>query len=315
MSISVCFSLMLVSSWGADPGVATVTKSSATPNPGARHYLVQVRILEVDEQGRQKVLAQPVLQTLGAAAGVTVESETGRRFEFHFAAQEPGAPAPLPVVIQDDPSLPQPVARKDVPASLQRKVSVKAIQQPHKDVLQNVARQAGFTVVMEPETAAAAAPRMAQPITLEMDQAPLDEVLRELMKPLHLSYSVRHDLVLIGAQQPSSGPADEPKPVPEDPATPKSETDWQVRVYGVADLVAYDQQSGRPDFEPLVQRLQRHILPKSWQVAGSEGTVKGFDSTKSLVIRQTSLGHDAIANYLEQLRRSRDANAPEPLQP
>jgi len=304
--------LLLIARWSADPGVATVTRSSAPAEPGARYFLVQVRILEVDEQGRQKVIAQPVLQTPGAAAGVTVESETGRRFEFHFSAQEPGAPAPLPVVMNEGPNLPLPVNSLIIPASLQRKVSVKAIQQPHKDVLQNVARQAGFTVVMEPETAAAAAPKLAQPITLELDQVPLDEVLRELIKPLQLAYSVRQDLVLIGAQQP---------PIQTEPAAvsgaaaPKSETDWQVRVYGVGDLVAYDQTSGRPDFEPLVQRLQRHILPKSWQVAGSEGTVKGFDSTKSLVIRQSSMGHDAIANYLEQLRRSRDANAPQPLQP
>ncbi|MBI1345826.1 hypothetical protein GC163_06010 [bacterium] len=311
MSTPVLFLVWAASQWGADPGLATVTRSSAAPTPGMRHYLVQVRIIEVDDQGRQKVLAQPVLQTPGAAAGVTVSEETGRRFEFHFSATEPGAPAPLPVVIQDDPKSTPAVQATDA-ASLHRKVSVKAVQQPHKDVLQYVARQAGFTVVMEPETAAAAAPKLAQPITVEIDQAPLDEVLQELMKPLDLGYSVRQDLVLIGAQQ--APVANEAQPVPVN-NPPKSENDWQVRVYGVADLVSFDQQTGKPDFEPLIQRIQRHILPKSWQTAGSEGTVKGFDSTRSLVIRQSSVGHDAIANYLEQLRRSRDANAPQPLQP
>lgn len=312
MSTSIALSLWLVSGWASDPGFATVTKSSAPATAGARHYLVQVRIIEVDEEGRQKLLAQPQLQTPGAAAGITVESESGRRFEFHFSAQEPGAPAPLPVIMNDGPASSPAVVAIDGPASLQRKVSIKAVQQPHKDVLQSVARQAGFTVVMEPETAAVAAATLAQPITLEIEQAPLDEVLQELIKPLKLGYSVRQDLVLIGAQSPAADT--EPKPIPV-PPSPKSDNDWQVRVYGVSDLITYDQQTGKPDFESLTQRIQRHILPKTWQGAGGEGTVKGFDSTKSLVIRQSSLGHDAIANFLEQLRRSRATNAPEPLQP
>jgi len=294
------------------PGTVTITKPAAPPVVGVRHYVVRVQIIEVDEKGREKVIAQPVLQTAGAAAGVTLEGETGRRFEFSFSAAEAGAPAPLPVTVVEETAMPKPISAVLTPRPepvLQHKVSVKAVQQPRKDVLRNVARQAGLTLAMEPEIAQAAAAKLATPINFDIDNAPLDEALKRLVDPLELGYAVRHDLLLIGFQTPATLRAATPVaaptlPPPQPPEPSKAAADdWLIQVYDVSDLVQKSA-TGQPDFAPLVKQLQQQIAPKSWSSQGGQGNIRGFDSTLSLVIRQNSAGHTAITDYLERLRKT-----------
>uniref|UniRef100_A0A7C2JZB3 Uncharacterized protein n=1 Tax=Schlesneria paludicola TaxID=360056 RepID=A0A7C2JZB3_9PLAN len=284
-------------------GVVTLTKPAAPPAAGTRHYLVQVRILEVDEQGRTTLIASPSVQTTGAAAGVTIDGERGRRFEFHFSASVDGAPSPLPVVIGNDAVAPKPIAVAasavmEADPALERKVSVRAIQQPRKDVIREVARQAGLNVAVAADSAADAVSQLAAPITIQIDNEPLDDVLKQLMEPLKLGYSVRHGLVLIGFDAPT--PSAAPQRMSAD-AIPTADG-WQVRVYDVAGLVNPDPTTDRPDFQPLLKRLQAEVLPKTWDSAGGEATVRGFDSTVSLVVRQTPAGHEAVAGFLARLR-------------
>ncbi len=287
---------------GAEPGTVTITKPTAPPVGGSRHYLVQVQIVEVDELGKQTIIAKPILQTQGAAAGVTIDAESGRRFEFHFTVAEPGAPTPLPVLIsQDEVTAKLPSTKPDATPTLEQKVTIKAVRQPRKDVLRNVARQAGLSVAVEPETAAAAAEQLAAPITFEVDNAPLEETLRQLVAPLEAEFSVRHDLVLIGLNRPHDDGQPGGKPVT--PATPTpTPARWQIQVYPVADLVG-NTPDGKPDFERLIARLEREVAPKSWAKAGGEGSIRVFQSTESLVIRQDAAGHAAIAKLLEACRQ------------
>lgn len=295
------------------PGTVTITKPASPPAVGARHYVVQVRIIEVDEKGREKVIAQPVLQTAGAAAGVTLEGETGRRFEFNFSAAEAGAPAPLPVTVAEETAAPRPISAMTgtaaSPQVLQQKISIKAVQQPRQDVLRNVARQAGLTLAMEPEIAQVAAAKLAVPINVEIDNLPLDEALKRLVEPLELDYRVRHDLVLIGFQTPAASrvatPVAAPRlPAPQPPEATRIPVDeWRILVYDVSDLIQKSA-TGQPDFAPLLKQVQQQIVPKSWSTQGGQGTIRGFDSTLSLVIRQNNAGHAAIAEYLQQLRKT-----------
>lgn len=292
------------------PGTVTITKPAAPPAVGARHYVVQVRIIEVDEKGREKVIAQPVLQTAGAAAGVTLEGETGRRFEFNFSAAEAGAPAPLPVTVAEETAAPRPISAMTgtaaAPQVLQQKISIKAVQQPRQDVLRSVARQAGLTLAMEPEIAQVAAAKLAVPINVEIDNVPLDEALKRLVEPLALDYRVRHDLVLIGFQAPTTVRSATALAAPKLAAPQPTEAavdEWRIQVYDVSDLIPKSA-AGQPDFAPLLKQLQQQIAPKSWSPQGGQGTIRGFDSTSSLVVRQTNAGHAAIAEYLDQLRKT-----------
>ena len=308
--------LALVCSAG-QPGTVTITKPSSPPVKGTPYYRVQLRIIAVDADGQEAIIAEPLLQTTGAAAGITLEEDSGRKFEFHFSAAEPGAPSPLPISAVEEKPIRQvgtPTPESLAEASLNKRVSVKAVQQPRREVLKNVARQAGLQVAMEPEVAEASAAKLAAPISVDLEDASLDEALKRLVQPLELAYDVRHDLVMIGFQQPPvvRQPAvpTAPLPVPVPPKSSNSD-DWSVRVYAVSDLVKLDAAKGTPDFVPLLAALKKDVLPDSWSDKGGQATIRGFDSTSSIVVRHTSAGHVAIADYLDQRRQRK----PRPVAP
>jgi hypothetical protein len=297
-SLVVLCGLAVMSS-AAEPGAVTVTKPTTTPATGTRYYVVQVKIIEVDANGQETVIATPTLQTVGAAAGVTIEADTGRRFNFEFAAADVGAPVPLPVIISeaDLPSGKADPAQLAAQKRLEQKVSIKAVQQPRRDVLRSVAKQAGLTVAIEPETATLAAAKLADPITFEVDNASLDETLRRLVAPLETNFAVKHDLVLIGLEGPErkpKEPAREPQPIPKG---------LSVKVYAVSDLLTKTQPDEEPDLAPLMQQLRTLVDPKSWSEQGGEGSMRAFPSTASIVVRQTDAGHAAVQAYLEKLRK------------
>ncbi len=60
------------------------------------------------------------------------------------------------------------------------------------------------------------------------------------------------------------------------------------------------------DFDTLSDLIVSTIEPDSWEEVGGEGTIKPFESTLSLVIRQTQQVHEEIRDLLEQLRRLQD---------
>ena len=60
------------------------------------------------------------------------------------------------------------------------------------------------------------------------------------------------------------------------------------------------------DFSPLMDLITSTIAPDSWEQTGGEATVKPFETTLSLIIRQTQKVHEEIADLLSQLRRLQD---------
>ena len=60
------------------------------------------------------------------------------------------------------------------------------------------------------------------------------------------------------------------------------------------------------NFDSLSSLITSTIEPGSWDEIGGQGSVRGHESTLSLVIRATQKTHDEIADLLEQLRRLQD---------
>jgi hypothetical protein len=62
--------------------------SPATTTAKQKHYVVQIKLIEVDEQGRETVLGTPQVKTTGGNAGVSVDHADGRHFEFTINLRE-----------------------------------------------------------------------------------------------------------------------------------------------------------------------------------------------------------------------------------
>ncbi|MCH8830021.1 MAG: hypothetical protein IID45_10640, partial [Planctomycetes bacterium] len=60
------------------------------------------------------------------------------------------------------------------------------------------------------------------------------------------------------------------------------------------------------DFDTLSELITQTIEPESWREIGGPGSLKHFETTLSLVIRQTQKVHEEIADLLKQLRRLQD---------
>lgn len=91
------------------------------------------------------------------------------------------------------------------------------------------------------------------------------------------------------------------------------------RVYYVADLVipvpSAEGESNADrrfekvpaaDFDTLINLITSTIAPDSWEPAGGFANIEPFPTNLSLVISQTEMVHEQIANLLEQLRRLQD---------
>lgn len=195
------------------------------------------------------------------------------------------APVPLPVEIPSTPKavVPEAIGIQQVTEKLQRKITVKIENQSRRDALRKVGQEAGFNIVIDPESAAAVKQALDTSITFAADDQPAQDVLTQLVQPLDLDYAVRHEVVLIAH-------AEKVRPQPQD---------YHIMTYPIEDLLAA---SGGPfEFDTLTDHLRKYAAPKSWG-EGQSASIKVFKSTNSLVVRQTDSGHAAIAQCLKQLR-------------
>eukprot|EP00913_Durusdinium_trenchii_P008811 g8277.t1 len=92
-----------------------------------------------------------------------------------------------------------------------------------------------------------------------------------------------------------------------------------VKNYPVADLVvpvpgsvqlpakpAQPRKRAAIEIQPLIKLIQTRIAPKSWGPMEAQGTIRSFEKTLSLVVRQTADVHQQIAELLTRLRRLQD---------
>lgn len=60
------------------------------------------------------------------------------------------------------------------------------------------------------------------------------------------------------------------------------------------------------DYDTLIELITRTIAPDSWEQVGGPASIQRFETTLSLVIRQTQAVHEEITDLLKQLRRLQD---------
>lgn len=272
---------------GADDS-AGPPRLKPTPDPvpvkKPRHYVVQVKLIEVDEQGRETVLGEPKLQTTGGNAGLSIDHADGRRFEFTMKLTDRlGSGDEL-------------IPAKSVSANpidgvikkLDQKIDMTVQQQSRKDVLREIAKRAGVSIAVDPESSFETLAAMEIPIDVKVKDEAIAEILDQVIEPLKLEYAVRNDIVLIAA-------AEKLVPAPED---------FVIKTYDVADLIKKTDSSDTvADLSPLIDRIKTTVMPTSWERKSAAASIRSFNSTHSIVVRQTATGHAAIDRLLDKIRR------------
>jgi len=264
--------------------------SPATKVSKQKHYVVQIKLIEIDEEGNETVLGTPQVKTTGGNAGISIDHNDGRHFDFTINlrtgknADGSGrelAPAAIPGELND----------ASVESRLDQKISLKAEQQTRREVLREVAQQAGINIAIDPESAKSVRAQLETPIDFQVEGESVNEVLDRIVQPLKLGYAVKHEVVLIAV-------AEKLLPDPEE---------YSVKTYEVADLVAPKAGTGevKPEFGALMQQIKSTVQPETWDRKGGAATIRPFNSTSSLVVRQTAPGHLAIERLLDKLRRER----------
>ena len=81
-----------------------------------------------------------------------------------------------------------------------------------------------------------------------------------------------------------------------------------VKTYRVSDLVRPTPSAGGvafANFEPLMNEILTEVQPASWDGAGGPASLAPYPQNLSLVVSQTSRGHDELAEFLETKREER----------
>ena len=294
MSSLWCACSLFVALVGADDSVLDGPPLKAAvpskPVPKQKHYVVQIKLIEVDEQGRETVLGSPQLRTTGGNAGLSIDHADGRRFDFTINLVDGKGAVAIPQELVPVTKLGE-SENESVEKRLDHKITVKAVQQSRRDVLRTVAQQAGVNIAIDPESAKSVKVQLETLIDFKVENEPVTEVLDRIVQPLKLGYVVKHEVVLIAV-------AEKLLPDPEE---------YSVKTYEVADLVAPQKLTTdvKPDFAPIIQRIKSTIQTETWDRKGGSATIRPFNSTSSLVVRQTAAGHMAVERLLEKMRQER----------
>ena len=161
--------------------------------------------------------------------------------------------------------------------------------------------------------------------TIQDDVLKITSKLRQQGRLITATYPVADLVVPLEIGVPSDGSIS--NLAPDKPLTPVLQADGQMAVRsssaqfqvggnspaGLAGVLPgsgmQTEVSGGPrtiNFDAISGLIQSTIDPGSWDEIGGQGSVRGHESTLSLVIRATQKVHDEIADLLEQLRRLQD---------
>jgi len=125
------------------------------------------------------------------------------------------------------------------------------------------------------------------PITIGPLNVPLRSALGLMLKELDLTWTIHEGVLMITTPE-------------------EAETILVTRVYGVADLVTFRDETGEvwEDYDNLIDTICAAIEPTTWDTVGGPGSIAGgtFGTSKALVVSQTRQVHLQVAELLEKLR-------------
>jgi hypothetical protein len=259
--------------------VSTLFAADAPKAAPAKVYVVYVTVVEVDAEGNETVLFTPKVQTTGDPAGATIEHVDGRSFEFN--CKMAASPEP-PLERTPDTSAKKPFLL--TVGSTERKSSKPGLGLD----------QPGFA---NRDVKAASKEKPAyQSLSRALHNAPAKMVSAAGSRRYENTPTEKHS-PLLPSPLPHGGEGTKPK------AAARPVGDYFVRTYDVSALL--DEPANKPltedHFAPVIQTIKAFAEVETWDAPAA---IKPFTSTKSLVVKQTAAGHDAVAETLESLKKT-----------
>ncbi len=136
----------------------------------------------------------------------------------------------------------------------------------------------------------------ATPVSVQLRDATLESCLHLAFQPLDLTWTIRHETLVITT-------------------TDDAEYRLDTRVYPVRDLVLFEfEHAVNVDFDSLIEVITSTIQPDSWDEVGGPGAIESDLGSLSLVISQTWHVHRQIEPLLTTLRAARDKQGIAPVQ-
>jgi hypothetical protein len=192
---------------------------------------------------------------------------------------------------------------------LSQKLSLTFKKTPLDAALKELSGKAGLNIVIDNQGLAEEGITVEHPMTLEVEGVKVSTALNVILEPLHLDYVVQEEVLKVTSKTRIENAA------------------MVTATYPVADLVipipqritldlgdkpeklAPQKANGRApvaDFKELTQLVVSTIHPDSWDEKGGSGSIRSYETTLSLVVRQTPKVHEELRDLLEQLRRLQD---------
>ena len=175
--------------------------------------------------------------------------------------------------------------------ALEKEVELNFNDTPLNEAIRAVGEKIGANFVVDSRSLDEEGIKVTTPVSIVVSGLSARPALRLILKPLHLTYVVKDEVIMIVSRQRAKG-------------------ELIVTTYAVADLLAIEpagvEKTDAPHIESglkqFIEVIQSTVSPDSWDVAGGSGSVRSYATTRSLVIRQTRDVHDEIANLLQRLR-------------
>ncbi|HUQ68075.1 MAG TPA: hypothetical protein VM165_01045, partial [Planctomycetaceae bacterium] len=225
--------------------------------------------------------------------------------------------------------------------SLQRRISLHEDGVTLNEVVKKISALVGINIVFDNLGLEEEGVTSNVPVTIDVDGITVKSALNLMLEPYRLGYMVQDEVLKITSRMRQQGDltvatypvADLVIPIPNFlPSVPNPfaiggsspmANGGQMSVPASGQPFAQVGQNplmpmnttgtdrlsgGAPtaDFDTLTDLITTTIAPDSWAEVGGSAAIRHYETTLSLVIRQTQKVHEEIADLLEQLRRLQD---------
>jgi RNA polymerase sigma factor (sigma-70 family) len=251
------------------------------------------------------------------------------------ASPSPDGPRPHDLTGEQISVLPRLETKKDphvlaIEAKLKERVSVDFQNQPLREAVAFLQNDSGLNIVLDPKALREERLTSSSPVSLTAKQVPIKSVLKLMLKPLGLTYTIVDEVVLI------TNPHADGLDGRLVDSTPANEgTKLYRKTYYVGDLIKLGERitvtAGRqgagvsigpvPDVGPLIRLIEATVAPGTWMIPDQQGQmvptkVKGrvparademgsitpFFLSVSLIVNCKLEVHDDLATLLRGLR-------------